>query len=516
MTTVDLVCKVPLDVLHILKIDRDHLTIIPKQQMGDCSTYEMPRSVRRKLAGSMNETNLPVADLPTTAANLLSANMLAMIFGFLPVKEIMRSRRVCSDWKEAAKGTFVPFKNYCSYDEFNVWNTDTLRAMQAMTTALPNLQQLSISHIIDSDAYKQQRLIMHRYIVGDNPDYPINRRSRNLPPHDINIISNFKHLRKLEISNTAPLEGEYPVFFNFPLLQELTINSLLCDDPPSYGHSYLKWDLTMLEGLPMLRYLECSELGGVTGNVNSLSILKGTIEAIRITECHDIVGNFMDLADFPRLEWLDLTSTRVTGDIRDIGENDFKALNTLSLPRTVYGGSRYAFQTIAEVPDFINRIYPLAKRMYVDTYWRLSNESPDFYDDPNEVDYEDNRKDHQIPPPFVCELINVGDIRMGWRWRCSFPNDRREDRVSPYEEDYNMDIDYVEEVELASSCEINWLEPEPDRGSDDYEKYTHPLHRLKDTPTFYRGYHNPPTEEEYNRLRHEHFGEHFVDEDFAH
>ncbi len=498
--------------------------IIPKQQMGDSSTYEMPRSVRRKLAGK-DETNLAVADLPTTAANLLSANsMLANIFEFLPLKDIMRSRRVCSDWKEAAKRTFVPFKD--NLNEFNVWNTDTLRAMQAMTTALPNLQQLSISHIIDKDARRQhKRQIRHRYNVGNNPDYRVfidtrdyltelSRLNITNTTHDINIISNFKHLRKLEISRTAPLNGKYPVFFNFPLLQTLTINSRRTDSSYEDGWSCFKWDLTMLEGLPMLKNLECTELEGVTGSVNSLSVLKDTLESIHITECHNIVGNFMDLADFTRLKWLDLTSTQVTGDIRDISENDFKVLRGLSLPRTVYGGGRYAFQTIVEVPDFISRIYPLAKRMYVDTCWRLSNESPDFYDDPNEVRDEDDREDYQIPPPFVCELINVGGIRMGWRWRSSFPCDRFNDLVSPYEEDHGMDIDYVEVVELTSCCEINWLDPEPDRESIDYEKYIQS--QKDDAPTFYRGYHNPPTEDEYIRLRHEHFGEHFRDEDFAH
>ena len=53
--------------------------------MGD-STYEMPRSVRRKLAGGMNENNLVVADLPTAAASQLSGNnMLAINDGEVDV-----------------------------------------------------------------------------------------------------------------------------------------------------------------------------------------------------------------------------------------------------------------------------------------------------------------------------------------------------------------------------------------------------------------------------------------------
>lgn len=39
----------------------------------------------------------------------------------------------------------------------------------------------------------------------------------------------------------------------------------------------------------------------------------------------------MDLADFPHLKELGLEETGVTGDIRDIGDNDFSSLE-------VYGG----------------------------------------------------------------------------------------------------------------------------------------------------------------------------------
>ena len=475
------------------------------------SNYEMPRSVRRKLAGNMNENNLAVADLPTTAANL-SVNVLANIFGFLPsMRDILCSRCVCSNWKEAAKYTTVPYGFY-------VWNTDTLRGMQALTTALPNLQQLTISSIDDKDAMKQyprMRYIWeHRFIAGDNPDDEVAiDTNQNYTTHDINIISNFKYLRKLEITRQAPLNGEYPVFFNFPFLQTLDINEQVSDDRHE-GLGEFKWDLKMLEGLPMLRSLYVSAHHGLTGNVNSLRVLKDTLESISITECYHVVGNFMDLADFPRLNCLDLRSTRVTGDIRDISENDFKVLKELYLPRTVYGGNRYAFQTIAEVPGFMRRIYPLAKRMRIDESWRLSKASPDFYDDPNEVWNEDHRKDHQIPPPFVCELFTLYGTRMGWRWTCSFPNSRWEDLVFCYENDYfPFEKDYVEEVDLTCSCEINWLEPEPDRDSSDYEEYIRQLRSLQEEISFFRGYHNPPTEEEYNRLRHEHFGEHFGEED---
>ncbi len=230
----------------------------------------------------------------------------------------------------------------------------------------------------------------------------------------------------------------------------------------------------------------------------------------------------MDLADFPRLKSLDLRSTSVTGDIRDVGERDFKVLEDLFLPRSVYGGSRYAFQSIAEVPDFMSKIYPLAKRFSLSASWRLSNESPDWYDDPNGVTREMQRKDDQVPPPFVCELVTLGGTRIGWRWRCSFPNDPMDDADESYfydddDNDYGP-ADYVDKTYVNESCEINWLEPEPEPYGEDYIRQ---LRSLQEEIDFYREFHNPPTEDEYRKRQlcfeeFEEYGFLHEDDDFEH
>ena len=49
-------------------------------------------------------------------------------------------------------------------------------------------------------------------------------------------------------------------------------------------------------------------------------------------------------------------------------------------------------------------------------------------------------------------------------------------------------------------CEVNWLDLEPDRESGDYERYVEELQEIDDAVTTYRGFYQPPTEEEYNRL----------------
>ena len=79
----------------------------------------------------------------------------------------------------------------------------------------------------------------------------------------------------------------------------------------------------------------------------------------------------MDLADFPRLNELDLKSTSVTGDIRQIGEDDFPSLATFLLPSTVIGGIDYEFQRISDVPDFMRSIHSLLRRPHLPATFEL-------------------------------------------------------------------------------------------------------------------------------------------------
>ena len=47
---------------------------------------------------------------------------------------------------------------------------------------------------------------------------------------------------------------------------------------------------------------------------------------------------------------------------------------------------------------------------------------------------------------------------------------------------------------------MNWLDPEPDRESSDYWQYIEELQKIENEVRFYRGFHQPPTEQEYHRL----------------
>jgi hypothetical protein len=263
------------------------------------------------------------------------------------------------------------------------------------------------------------------------------------------------------------LNGRYPFLFNsFPLLQKLSIEG--CD--------YLKGDLEMLTGLPLLKEIYCSFNRCLTGNIKSLRVLKDTLENVRIHNCHNVEGNFMDLADFPCLKKLDLHDTAVTGDIRDIGENDFSSLGKLNfrwsygevfvLPEGVYGGKKYKLQRISDGPDLVRAVYLLLKQhpaLYTrDWYGVLSWDSPDWYR---------RMEGNSDTPPFYIRLVRAGS-RIGYRWQSLHRN----------------------------PCEVNWLDPEPDRESSQYAKYIKELQVIESQVNMYRGYHEPPTEAEYDGL----------------
>ncbi len=393
----------------------------------------------------------------------LSVDVLADIFGFLDgPKDIMCKRRVCKKWREAVKKTIVPPTEFC------VNSLVKCNAMNVMTRAMPNLQQIKISYL----GWR------HKYIDGEDPDEEQATVTADDTTHDIEIISNFSNLRILEIDTL--LNGRYSFLFNsFPLLQKMRITGC---------NKYLKWDLEMLAGFPLLKELMCAGAKHLTGNINSLRVLKDTLEKVNIGCCDNVVGNFLDLADFPHLKKLDLCYTAVTGDIRDIGGNDFSTLEHLKLPKGVYGGKGYELQSISDGPDLMRTLYLFGKQRPAlhkmkdfcgnKLYWQLSQDSPDWYDWVDGVSNETT--------PFNIQFVQAGS-RLGYQW-------------------------YANELGSCASlrgntCEVNWLDPEPDKESSDYAKYLEELQVINRHVNIYRGFHQPPTEEEYYGLLEEYADE---------
>ncbi len=412
---------------------------------ANTTTMHHPSKKQRLTVMETDSAEATVADQIVVTSGDLSVDVLANIFGFLDgMQDIMQKRCVCKKWKEAVKQTTSPLV------EFHVNSMEKYNAMVVMTRAMPNLQQIMIGKLGP---------FVH-WSDGEDPNEGLAARFANWTTRDIEIISNFSKLRILEIN--ASLNGRYPFLFNsFPLLQKL---SLSC-----YS---LKWDLEMLAGLPILKELDCGENRHLNGNINSLRVLKDTLEKVEIRHCSRVEGNFMDLADFPHLKVLNLAWSAVKGDIRDIGDNDFSSLEELILPNDVYGGWDYQLQRISDGPDLMRALYlfnkqrPNVIQQLHSTYWKLSEDSPDWYESV-EVDENDDS------PPIFISFVEAGS-RVGYQW-----------------ETYN-DI----------PCEVNWLDPEPDKERSDYGKYIEELQEIERdvNRSMYRGFHQPPTEEEYIRL----------------
>ena len=392
-------------------------------------------------------------DILAASFDDLGVDVLANVLAFLTVEEIMRSRRVNKKSREAAKMAIVPPA------AFWVDSDDKYNAMVAMTDALPNLQQIGIRYYSEDGGRR-------KYSDGEDPDEEEAAETADYTSHDIEIISNFSKLRILEIVH-AGLNGRYPFLFNsFPLLQKLSIHSC----------SYLKWDLEMLAGLPVLKELHCSWNDHVTGNIGSLRVLKDTLERVTFeTRSFRVKGKLMDLADFPHLKELNLIGTAVTGDIRDIGENHFSALESLTLPRGVYGGTDSILRRISDAPDLINVVYLFKKQhpaLKMPCWWAcLSRNSPDWYE------YIGFSEEIYTEPPLYVRFVQAGS-RIGYRWETFCGSE--------------------------GSCEVNWLDPEPDPESIEYEKYIEdlaaPEMELSIQFNTFKGFHQPPTEAEYHRL----------------
>jgi len=231
--------------------------------------------------------------LVDTTAEQLTAEVLPTIFGYLTPKEIMRARRVCTTWRDAARKTLIHLT------ELKIENVMTYNETRAMSTDLSNLQHLSICRL----GYYEGR---HKYSDSEDPDEDEAADTADFTTHDINIISNFTKLRSLEIYD-APLDGRYPVLFNFPLLQKLSI--VCCEN--------LMWDLEMLAGLPSLKTFECYG-SDITGDLRSLRMIKGNLEEISILRCPNFVGDLDMLEGFSSLRELTLFNMPLSGNISSL------------------------------------------------------------------------------------------------------------------------------------------------------------------------------------------------------
>ena len=195
--------------------------------------------------------------------------------------------------------------------------------------SFPLLQKLSINHCKylkwDLDMLSAFPLLKELYVTSNN-GLTGNMRS-------LRVLKDT--LETLSITTCANVEGNLMDLANFPLLKELNLfNTAVTGDMQEIGANHFK---------PLV-HLRIMVHSSVTGNIRSLRVLKDTLETLTISNCANVEGNLMDLADFPQLKELHLCGTAVTGDVRDIGENDFSNLEELHCPSGVVGSSGYKFE----------------------------------------------------------------------------------------------------------------------------------------------------------------------------
>jgi hypothetical protein len=372
---------------------------------------------------------------------------------------VQLSRCVSKKSADAVKKTSEPIVA-SSYRYFGVNSVLYYNALAVMADAMPGLQQVRL----ESSKYGEEDF---KFNDGEEPE-EIARTAEYTALNIVDVLSpaNFPNLHALYIDSDAPLNGKYPSLFNFSNLEKLTISR--CNT--------IKFGFDMLAGLPSLKEFECVHNKLATGNLKDLSVCQNTLERIEIV-CSDssIGGNFMDLANFPHLKSLRLRQTKVTGQLRDIGDNDFPKLEVLNLPSTVVGGDRYEIQRVAEAKELINDLLPLRRKrpeLFSDRYfhWKLSDESEDI---------ANPRMDEYMPDyhNYCFSFVQAGS-RLGWRWEKKF--------------DYTPDHPF----------EVHWLDPVPNKKSNDYQAYADVAKSFipSGAGRFFKGLYEPPSYTVFNRL----------------
>jgi hypothetical protein len=229
-------------------------------------------------------------------SHTLPIDVLAEILTFLPWTQVVMTRSVCWQWLEASRVTPVR--------EIVVAKHKTAIALGILSTTLPALLGLTIDF--------SQR-VSEKFIVDDEM---------------LENARGFRNLRSLALCQTS-LQWSAPKIMQFQHLESLDL----------FRSSELHWDLSDLASLPKLRNLDCSHNRKLLGNIRSLQILSETLKKCVLAGCVNITGDLQDVASLRVLEVFIIRDTHITGDIRNIGPDDFPSIQTFDLNDTIYGGN---------------------------------------------------------------------------------------------------------------------------------------------------------------------------------
>ena len=436
----------------------------------------------------------------------LGSDILANIFGHLPLNEIVRSRRLCKASIDAVKETVTPlgWREFFEIDGIEKYN-----ALVGMAESLPGLQQIRLkSQSYDSEYTKKEAKF--KYNDGEDPiESAADSDDDGVVTLNIDdVLGLFPKLHTLAIHD-APLNGRYSSLFNMPHLQKLSISCC----------KTIKFDFGMLAGLPSLTEFECVRNKLATGSLGSLSVCKDTLERVELSDWSQVVrftGDLMDVATFPCLKSLNLVYTKaVSGNLGDIDvDNDdhFPMIEELSLPETVIGGSRYEVMHIDDAKQLIKDLTPLRrkrpdlfKHCYSNTVlkWSLSKESPDTIDPSTYQDCEFRN--------YTFFFVQSGE-HLGWRFEQSFDYTPGEYpcvmlRGSVRDESYRS-LEVCRSITFAHISFLNFLHTLPCLSDRPFE--VHWFGHVPDAVArrfipsgmgrFYKGYYVPPPYNVHRRL----------------
>jgi len=259
-------------------------------------------------AGTLGENTLStvmsfrVAESPeaeTIGANTLGADTLFTVPSFLSWKDMSRARLVNRNWRQNAP----------SMPLYRIKNRNSALALQRASHFSKRISQIF---------YEIHRGDPLDFAKGEDslPEPRSRRHDRATRPiHLEACIANVEGLRELTLVGTN-LNGFYKFLFQFRRLRVLVLSE-------NYD---LKWDLSGLANLPMLEILHCKYDEHLTGNLRDVRVLQSGLKQLDPSACGKIEGSVHDLADFPCLEVLYVSVTKITGDIRNIYESDFPPL----------------------------------------------------------------------------------------------------------------------------------------------------------------------------------------------
>jgi hypothetical protein len=377
------------------------------------------------------------------AAAVFQGDILCKIISFLEWQEMVRLRQVAVPWKAAAASMAVE-------EQVHIPNRTVLDGLAA---CLPKLERLRMD-----------------------------QRTESLPADTDTVLVRFRNLKHFQCLHQPTIlmqqgadHDVYKMISRWTCLQYLNL----------HGCEELEWKLSDLSSSNHLKDIRCINNRRLTGDAQDLfssssspdpgrpNSLFHNLIILDISGCQLVTGTLKAFGPVPRLQWLGIARTQVTGDLRvDICQPGFFAsIQGMGLDNDkVYGAAHIhrvcdaaavmrARHHILHQSTWESPLYPLLVH--------LSPRSNEYHERPEQRLYSSERD-----PPFSLETVIVGS-RRGWRW-------------SNY---------------LGGFCDTHWLDPEP-TDSETYRKEFEEFQQLQETSMF-AGLLDPPTPQMYRSLCHE-------------